>query len=377
MNKRFPAYFILLLIGPFLFNNFLWAQSHTHHSLLKIEKKEKKEEPIDQLLKRIDAAHIMLNQFDDKANTEFATQDIEKNLPRIESGMALVSKTLEKKNQWIDVNNLQMYAVLLSDIELQLNKWKTQLLDYNKELVGMNSDLKDFTLTRDSVLNSLKIDSNYRALIKNEMQGLSDKYGENEEAIRNSILKVNQMEAKISGLYYTNIELEDGIYDLNKNYWNTVTHKEAPYLWEHQNFQTSNSLLDSENKTNGFEAGNKTILENYFIHNQISYILLSIFGISFFLWVYLNYRRSKILQTNLNEGILSIRYLSLIPVIPSLVLILNITPFLDLDTPSLFFEFLQTLLIILLTYLIFVHWSRKNFFFWLGIVVLYLSLIHI
>ncbi len=378
LNKN-PFPFLIFLVLTFILNlsvGISFARSQNQHKLRKVKKNViQKDAPIDQLLDRIDAAHLMLNQYDDKANTGFTYEEINAKLPRLEDGLNLVESVLSKKNKWIDVNNLQTYSELLTSIENELKNWRDDLLESNKELVEMNTDLKEFIQTRDSVLNKMQIDSSYKTLINQEIKDLSDKYVENQQAVSQSIVNVNRLQARLSNLYYKTVELEDGIYDLSKNYWYTVTHPEAPYLWQ----KSINKPINKSEFENfsGFsetysQHSQQIILLNYFDHNRIAYILLSIFALFFFFWVFLNYRRASKSDVKLGEGILSINYLESIPTIPTLILVLNIIPFLDLNTPSIFFEFLQTILILLLTITIFRHWPRKYFIYWIGFLILYI-----
>ncbi len=371
--------FLVSLVLLLLLNENARAQKATKRARNEV-KSTLKDGPIDQLLKRIDAAHLMLNQFDDKANSEFNTDKLEKNIPKMEEGMNLVAILLAKKNQKIDINNLQMYAVLLNDIEDQIQSGRAKLLADNKQLVAMNIDLNAFIITKDSVMNKMNIDSNYRGLIIHEISGLSDKYDENEEAIDGSIKRVNLLQAKLSEMYYRITELEDGVYDLNKNYWQSATHKEAPFIWE--NWSKRDELKFPElsasshdlplNSIGGNFKAQKSILLNYFEHNQTGYALLTVLGILFFIWVFLNYRKAIIDQKNVSKTTLNIHYLESIPMVSTLILVLNITPFLDLDTPSLYFEILQTGLILLLTYLFIKHWPRRMFYLWIGLLCLYI-----
>jgi len=373
--KYFKILFLLFVLGfHTLSSGQSKAEKHGKASHTKI-KPVPKNEPIDQLLERIDAAHLMLNQFDDKANSEFNTEGIDQQLPRIKNGLDLVQDVISQKNQWVDVNNLQMYAVLLSDIELQLKTWKETLLDSYKKLNSMNTDLRAFTLTRDSVFNKMSIDSNFRGLVNAELKGLSDKYGENQEAINNALKRTDLLQANLSQLYYRTIELEDGVYDLNKKYWSTVTQKEAPYLWEKGRGKVANLSLNSLNRNLSSDPlkGQKIILDNYFAHNKTGYILLLVSGLFFFIWVFINYKRAKKTGNLQNQGILKIHYLRAIPLASTFILILNITPFLDLDTPTLYFEILQTILLLFLTYTFILNWPKHYLFYWIGIIVLYIA----
>lgn len=379
-NPILPFLMILVLLKPDSSKSQIREKLNDHSKLLHQKiKATPKNEPIDQLLSRIDQAHIMLNQFDDKANSEFSTESINQELPRIQNGLNLVASVLKQKNQWVDVNNLQMYAVLLNDIEIQLKNWKDDLLVSDKELAGMDKDLKTFILTRDSVFHKMAIDSTYQGLIKAELKGLSEKFGENQEAIHSSIIRVNRLEARLSDMYYKTIELEDGIYDLNKKYWGTVTQKEVPYFWEKKEsvkfINPFKNIISNSSFLSNNEAfkGQKIILENYFNHNRSGYALIGFFGLFFFIWVFINHRKARRNGTPLKEGILRVNYLRPIPLVSTFILILNITPFLDLDTPTFYFEILQTILIFFLSYIFVRDWPRKYLIYWFMVLILFMA----
>ena len=114
---------------------------------------------IDSLLSKIENVHNTLNYINNATGTSFNTRDIEDNFPTIDSNVDIIDDNLSLYNNVLDVKNLQMFNVLLSDLQDQLTDWRSLLFKYSKQLDDMNDQMNAFR--KDTVLRSLIADSSF------------------------------------------------------------------------------------------------------------------------------------------------------------------------------------------------------------------------
>jgi potassium efflux system protein len=108
-------------------------------------------------------------------------------------------------------------------------------------------------------------------------------------------------------------------------------------------------------------------LNSYLASNWDKYMYALPIFLIFFLWVFLNINKVK--KTN-PSFLKTLKYIQALPLLASIVVMLVITPYLDLQhPPSVYLEFLQLLLVITLTLLLSKKWPKQLFFFWLVFVV--------
>src|ERR1700761_4048440 len=100
---------------------------------------------LDSVMGRLDNMHLTLNRINDFSGQVFNTHKVEEQLPQIQVNLQIISDNLSIENTVPEARNLQLFGVLLDDIQDQLESWRNSLFKYNSDLISMNSELNAFT----------------------------------------------------------------------------------------------------------------------------------------------------------------------------------------------------------------------------------------
>ncbi len=169
----FPRIALVLLVQA------LWLTGYSQKKHKETPKppavKTRIEFSLDTIVQRLDNMHLTLNRINDFQDHGFDTRQVEKQLPEIVDNLQTISNTVALNNSVPEIKNLQLFGVMLDDIQQQLEGWRSSLFRYNNDLINMNAEINAFT--RDSVIRQLVKDSLYRKMYTNELRELEQKMG--------------------------------------------------------------------------------------------------------------------------------------------------------------------------------------------------------
>ncbi|MBC9913837.1 mechanosensitive ion channel family protein [Chitinophaga varians] len=323
----------------------------------------------DSLLIRMEELHNTLNRINDITSRGFDTRGMEAELPEIKSNLQTIEDNLKLYNKVLNIRNLQMFHVLLTDMREHLDDWRSRLFDYNKELVRMNAEMMAFT--KDSFVRQIKADTTFRKFYLPELKELKGKWDEAKKATTLHLDKITVLQAGVSGSYFKAIELENKVNEQLRVFSIKSLSKEYNYLWEDKGRNDSSAATLTQQSSKSFEGLGK-ILNYYTRTHSDNWLWMLLIGLVFFFRVNKQFRRIK--KAGKSELLQPpyIRYLRALPFSGTLVIILNIASFFDLHAPAAYIDGLQSFLLILLTVLFWRKWERRMFVYWIAIVVLYL-----
>jgi len=307
----------------------------------------KAQQPVDVLLKELEDAHVTLNRVFSLSDQGFNTADIEKELPALDKGLVLIKEKMASKLSLADVNNLQMYDVMLDDISEKLDRWKSRLIGYDKELVRLNDQMKAFTRAEDSVLTKKTIDSNYHALINSEVASIKSKWIQTSSLSKADFKRISGLQAKVSASWFLSVDLQDKVASAMNNFWQDVFHRNYAYIWLGAQNKTGHDLISPN-----FFSGQESILNSYIGHNSGACLALFVLICLFFVWITYNFYRLKRLSAGQASTVRQIRYLGSYPVVVSLLLFFVLVPFLDVNTPALYQGLMQLVVCTILIFLL-------------------------
>jgi hypothetical protein len=121
---------------------------------------------LDTVMQKIDDLYATLNSINSFQQKHFDTADIRRRLSGIITTLHLISDNLAS-NTVTEYKRILLDEYVLKDIRDQLQDWRTELFQYNNNLVKMNAETGAFT--KDSVLRQLISDSIYRAMYEDEL----------------------------------------------------------------------------------------------------------------------------------------------------------------------------------------------------------------
>ncbi|HEV7621411.1 MAG TPA: mechanosensitive ion channel domain-containing protein [Flavisolibacter sp.] len=325
---------------------------------------------IDSLLNKIEYEHNTLNRINNTVNIGFDTRDIDNDFPGIDSSIDIISENLVLYNKVLDVKNLQMFEVLLADIQQQLNAWRNSIFKYERELVVMNAEIASFK--KDTILTALLADSAFNSLYNSEIKDLEGDQADAQKAVGNAISKINHLQAELSAEYFESIDIQNSVSDLLRKASVKSIGKEYAYLWELKPAsKIEKKKLDSLSR-NSYK-GQRRILRYYFRRNWDDKVWMLLTGLVFLIWVFRNFSKLEKNKGTEPDNEFKATFIKKVSILSALVVIFNLSPFFDIHPPTAFVETMEFLLVIVLTILLWRRWPRDLFYYWLAIGALYIS----
>jgi potassium efflux system protein len=330
---------------------------------------------LDTIVQRLDNMHLTLNRINDFQDHGFDTRQVEKQLPAIVANLQTISSSISLNNSVPEIKNLQLFSVMLDDIQAQLQGWRSSLFKFNNDLINMNAEINAFT--RDSVIRQLVKDSLYRKMYTNELRELEQKWTEANVVTGANLSKINQLQTEVSAQYFQTIDLANKVEVLKKALTRKLFSKEYGYLWEPAD--SSVSAAQTRDLAGQSYRAHRGIM-NYFIQQHWDdYVYVLLIGGFYFFWVWYNFRAktkmpaqppsdAKGPEPQADEHF---RYLRPRPILATFVVMLNIIPFFDLDAPAIYTQLIQFFLMIVLSILFWRRWPTRYFLYWIGIALLY------
>jgi potassium-dependent mechanosensitive channel len=323
---------------------------------------------LDTVMQRIDDMHQTLNDINAFREKGLDTAELRSQLPGINNTLTLVRSTVSG-GMMLEYKRLLLDEYVLADIRRRLEAWRSQLFLYNNNLVKMNAETEGFG--KDSVLRGLIHDSLYREMYQEELDILARKWQEARQTTGASLSGINSLQSAITQPYFETIDLQDRVETLKDGIAGRLFEKEYPYLWE------GDAAGTMETTTGRLAAGSlqaeRGLLDYFLQRNSGTYIYALIVGVFFFTWVTWNFRSIHRREGG-SEALrqLNLRHLRPWPLLTSLVVMLNILPFFNLNAPPLLTQSGQFLLLIVVSILFARRWPKRYLVLWGLVVLLYL-----
>ena len=288
---------------------------------------------------------------------------IEAHLTQDEAALALLKSRLTQSDRTPNLQNLQMDQTLLNELQINNKDCLTDLDEYEKELRELKTEI--LSLRKDTVLTKLFTLPSMRTLFKAEFAELQKKHLVMDSLLKTTTLTINNLQARTSANL---INIKELMY-LTDRQLDAVSikafGKERRYLWE---------SATSKGKGVGFRNfinGEKEISGYYFVYTRSSRILLIFTCLTFFFWVFFNFRSLK--RHDRMEALDDFSLLSPQPYLMTFIMLFSLAPIFDLKAPALYIESVQIILAILLTFFFRKRLPSKLFYYWCIFAVLLLA----
>ncbi|WP_147313798.1 mechanosensitive ion channel family protein [Deminuibacter soli] len=323
----------------------------------------------DSLLRRMEEVHATLNRINNVTDRGFDTHDIEQGLPDIQANLQVIKENLTLYNRVLNTRNLQMFKVLLGDMQQQINDWRSQLFDYNDNLLSMHSKMETFM--RDTMLNQLYKDTLFRRLYQNELTDIRKKWKLATQGTSTNLTKINELQASVSNSYFLAMELQQQIRQQLRKTGVAALGQEYACIWNIHEDTTSAGVVAMARKSYNSQ---RRVLQYYFKKHNDNWLWILLTGALFFAWVFSNYRKVKKAGVDISKADFTFTYLTPLPILASVVILFNAAPFFDLNPPSVYVETMQFFLLITLTIFFKRNGEPVFFKYWLVMVGLYIAL---
>lgn len=291
---------------------------------------------------------------------------IQKHLTQDEAAINLLKERLSQSDRTLNLQNLQMYQTLLEELEANNEDCLKDLQDYDASLNEMKT--KVLRLRQDSVLISIfKVDS-LRQIFQSQLSEIREKRVGMDSLFKYHTNLINSLQARTSANIISVKELGYLTSNQLKSISIKAFGKEKRYLWE--------SASKSGKRSVGFKKfidSEKQISQYYFVYTRSSRLLLLLISVTFFFWVYLNYRSIASRDKLETLELFNFRYLRPKPYLITFIFILTLAPVFDMLAPALYIEFVHIILSVALTALLFKRLPRPVFYKWCIFVLLLIA----
>jgi potassium efflux system protein len=284
-----------------------------------------------------------------------------------DSALSIIRDRLSANNKALNVRNLDMFTILLGQIDENTRKYARRLNEYDSVLDSVKKQI--FDLRKDTVIRHVFRDSSLRDLFRPELQQLRKKYRGADSLIKAVNILIDNTLAQTSGNLIATGELQIQAEELTKTTAQRAFTKERRYFWESSTGRRSPAFHGQVNKALSSE---RRITQYYFSNTHYQLSLLLFAGLIFFFWVFFNFKsvagRNKLLALE----IFQFRYINRFPLFASLVFMLNIAPLFDLDAPVVYIDTIEFFLMIVLTFSFRRRQLKQLYYLWLIFIGLFL-----
>ncbi|HVB02138.1 MAG TPA: mechanosensitive ion channel domain-containing protein [Chitinophagaceae bacterium] len=319
------------------------------------------------LISRIEDINSTMNDINLVMASGFDTGEIASNLSPIERRIKIIRYNISSQSAGLNLTSLSLIDVLLDESINKLKGWQNTLFSYSTELVSFTAEIR--SMTQDSILKQLPVDSSLRFLYNQQLGQLRDQWKSGNANARKALFRINILLSQVSDDYFIAETLRSQILGLTSNFWHRALGDEYGFIGV-KNFPApaQEPFVSVKDKV---LSGSLRVMSYYLASNEGIRVFNFILGILFFCWILVN--RRKFIRRN-EDPLLPGKKLSLIqgiPVLAALVFMFNINPLLEMHPPPVYTVMCQLLLTVSLTILLGMKWPRKLFACWIVVVCLF------
>ncbi len=328
----------------------------------------------DSLAQRVERAYFVLSRINGTARRATNTEDLSDDLPTVEDNLDVIRENLDQYGNVVDVKQLQMYRVLLADMQAQLGEWRTTLADGGKQLAAMQARLDTLATQLPPAAQRPPTTTPVgRALAR-----LQTKEDQATALLRRSRQTVTGLQTRVSDGYIQVLELQDVVREQMGRFNRRSSRAELPPLWH-----PSRIVADEETSAlvRQSYAAQRSLVSYYFAENWDYWVWMALLALAFFGWVFTNFRVLRRAAAEAAPAAEPLKlpehrlyYLRPVPVASALLVVFSLAPFFDLNAPAAYTALLQLLLLAVTSVLGWRSWPRPLCWYWLGIVGAFFAL---
>ena len=313
----------------------------------------------DTLLQEIEHLHTTLNNITNEAKYGFKTREIRLDLEQMQSAIKVISQSMGRDSTITSIKNLQLFRRLLKDMAEKLVGWREILAQDNKELSNMSGEMDIYL--QDSLTEKVAADTAFANLHLEEMIILNERWTEAQLTTQKNLKRIGKLQASVSGSYFDVTELQNKVNNELTGIGKKAIAKEYNYIWDTENPYSLDDVISYTRLSFNERMGT---LRYYLALNPQDWIVILVLGFIFFFWVFRNFRRIKKLTTTENMGDLKFTYILPVPILSTIIFMLNIAPFYGFNQPALYIEILHLLILVPLTILFVRIWPKQMILYW-------------
>jgi potassium efflux system protein len=324
----------------------------------------------DTLLFRLEKVQAELALINSTNKKGYNTSSLREELAKAQTDLDQITSALRISNPLPASKDLINYRVILSDIQKNTEQIRNTLTKSNSDLQAMSEKIINFS--GDSLLKVVERDTTQRNLYNNQISDLRVRLQQAGKITVAHLDSVSRLLAEASAVNFSandiQVTVDDYLKDVDKN----VLDQEAKYLWKSPVTDKSQKVAKMIRVS---YAGQDKILRYFFNTTWDNRILLLFLVIGFFTWIFVNYRLIRNPKLSTLAGDLDFKMIKPIPFLASLVFLFNLTPLFEPNSPSIYIELNQLLLLITLSILFYKTLDKSQMKWWIVLLVLYITTI--
>ncbi|CCG98195.1 Potassium efflux system kefA Protein aefA [Fibrella aestuarina BUZ 2] len=309
----------------------------------------------DTLLFRIQKAQSIITEVKAAGRRGYGVARIRAGLVEVQANVTPIQDDIKRQDANVDAKSLANYRLILNDAQTKLGAWQTSLSKANNDLQSQLNQL--LTLSSDSLLVVAGNDTTEKKLYSDQLVGLKLQLQEAGVRTTAQLDTVSRLLANVSG---TSLLVNDLQTTLNEQAQQSVVdvfQQEAPFLW---NAPTPTTADESKTLIRSTYQGQQKILTYFLASTWDNRFLLYLLTAGFFVWVFTNYRKARELSIDPDSDTLHP-----VPVVASLIVLLNLIPLFEPGSPSFYIELTQFLLLLVLTVYLWRRIPKPDLRLWL------------
>lgn len=320
----------------------------------------------DTLLFRLEKYQAAITEMNGANKKGYDAGKIRQELTQIQQNVAQIDSAMQVTKTVPENKTLLNYRLMLTDAQTKTATWRKSLAKYNADLQRMSEEVIQFG--RDSLLMTGSDDTTQRKLYKQQIDELRVRLQNTGKVTVANLDTVSRLLADASTIYFKTIDLQTVVDDYVRESGRNVLSKEYKYLWNAPKTNDSDNI-GSLIKTS--YIGQDKILRYFFNSTWDNRIFLLIVCAAFFWWIYINFRLAHQPKLAASIGELQLSYITRIPVLSTLVVLFNLTPLFEPDSPSIYIELNQFLLMVTMSLFLYRRLPKNQLRVWFTILGLY------
>ncbi|WP_324678319.1 mechanosensitive ion channel family protein [Hymenobacter sp. GOD-10R] len=313
---------------------------------------------------RVEQAYLKLGRISGAVRRGVDTEDLAEELPDVEANLKTIRQNLTQYSSVINLKQVHLFQVLLTDMQEQLGTWRTALATQGQQLTRMQGQLD--SLGRYAIT---KQPDTTTALGRTTAR-LQRKQARAKLLLQRTQRTVTQLQTRVSDCYIQALELQDETREQLRRFNRRTLAPNNPPLWRASAIDASRQAAAGQLVRESYTS-QRRLMRYYFSENWHFGVWMVLIGAVFFFWVFRNFR---VVNAATNSEKQPFRYLRPVPVVGTLVVVFSMAPFFDLNPPAAYTDLLELLLLLVLSVLLGRSWPRQQFLYWLGIVGLFFGL---
>ncbi|GGF22596.1 mechanosensitive ion channel family protein [Hymenobacter cavernae] len=313
---------------------------------------------------RVEQAYLELGRISGAVRRGVDTEDLAEELPNVEANLKTIRQNLTQYSSVINLKQVHLFQVLLTDMQGQLGTWRTALATQGKQLTRMQAQLDSLgrhAITRQPDTTTALGRTTARLQRKQHRATL---------LLTRNQRTVTQLQTRVSDCYIQALELQDEVREQMRRFNRRTFEPANEPLWRATAVDADRQAAAGQLVRESYTS-QRRLLRYYFGQNWYFGVWMLLIGAGFFAWVFRNFRQVNDATAFEKQPF---RYLRPVPVAGTLVVVFSLAPFFDLTPPAAYTDLLELLLLISLSVLLGRSWPRRQFMYWLGIVGLFLGL---